>query len=60
MPLKTRGSEKVPHSKSSHSRLIFCNQLIKYSMLLVSFWEIINTEGRTLKAWVCVTVVEVT
>ena len=24
MSLKTRGSEKVPHSKSSYSRLIFC------------------------------------
>ena len=33
--LKTRGSEKVPHSKSSYSRLSFCNQLIKYS---ICFW----------------------
>ena len=30
MSLKTRGSEKVPYTKISCSRLIFCNQLIKY------------------------------
>ena len=35
MSLKTRSSEKVPHSKGSCSRLIFCNQLIKYSVFLV-------------------------
>ena len=33
MSLKTRNSEKVPYSKSSCSRLVFCNQLIKYSVL---------------------------
>ena len=33
--LKTRGSEKVPYSKSSCSRLIFYSQLIKFSMFLV-------------------------
>ena len=33
MSLKTRGSEKVPCSKSSCSRLIFSKQLIKYSLL---------------------------
>ena len=57
---KTRGSVKLPHSKSSYSRLNFCNQLIRYSMFLVSLWAIINTEGRTLRASLCVAVVEVT
>ena len=33
--LKTRGSEKVPYSKSGCSRLIFYSQLIKCSMFLV-------------------------
>ena len=60
MSLKNRGLEKISHSKSSYSGIIFCNQLIKYSMFLVSFWAIINTEERTLRASLCVTVVEVT
>ena len=29
-------SEKVPYSKISCTRLIFCNQLVKYSFFLVS------------------------
>ena len=49
--LKTRGSEKVPYSKSC-SRLIFCNQLIKCSVFLVSFWAITVSP--------CLTVVELT
>ena len=40
MPLKTRCSEKVPHSNSSYIWFIFCNQLIKYSMLLVSWHQV--------------------
>ena len=36
MSLKTRGSEKVPHSERSYSRLIFFNQLIKYSVFGIS------------------------
>ena len=34
--LKAKGSEKVSYSKSRYFRLIFCNQLIKYSIFLVS------------------------
>ena len=30
MPLKTRGSERVPQSKSIYSRLIFSKQLINW------------------------------
>ena len=60
MSLKTRGSRKVPHSKCSYSRLIFCKQLIKYSMLLVSLWAILNTAEITPGASLCVAVVEVT
>ena len=48
------------HSKSSYSRLIFCNQLIKYSMFKVPLSAIINTEERTLRASLQVAVVEVT
>ena len=60
MSLKTRSSEKVPHSKSSYSsRHSFSNQLIKYSMFLVSLGAMINTEERTLRASLCVAVVEV-
>ena len=58
--LKTRGLKKVPYSKSSFSRLIFCNQQIKYSMFLVSLWAIINTKERTLTTSLCITVVELT
>ena len=47
--LKTRGSEKVPYSKSSSSRLIFCNQVIKYFIFLVSLWTMLNTEEKILK-----------
>ena len=56
MSLKTRSSEKVPHSNSICSRLIFCNQLIKYSMFLVSLWAMIKTEERalTLSPWLAV------
>ena len=55
MSLKTRGSEKVSHSKSS-----YCNQLIKYSMFLESLWAMINSEKRTLRASLRVAVLEVT
>ena len=34
--LKKRGSEKVLHLNSSYSRLIFCNQLFKYSVSGIS------------------------
>ena len=50
MSLEAKGSEKVPHSKISDPRLTFCNQLIKYSVSLVSLWAMINTQERTLKA----------
>ena len=43
-----KNSEKVPNSKSS-----FYNQLIKYSLFLVSFRRIINTEERILTESVC-------
>ena len=46
-----KNSEKVPYSKSS-----FYNQLIKYSMFLVSLWAMINTEERTFIASLCVAV----
>ena len=36
LSLKTRSSEKVPHSKSSCSGLIFCNQPVKCSVFLGS------------------------
>ena len=36
MSLKSRGSGKVLHLKSSCSRLIFCNQLFKYSVSGIS------------------------
>ena len=45
--LKTRGLEKVSYSKSICSRLIFCNQLFKYSLFLVSLWAVIITKERT-------------
>ena len=57
MSLKIRDSEKIPHSKSSHSRHFFCNQIIEYSVFLVSM---INTEERTLTASLCVAVADVT
>ena len=60
MSLKTRGLAKVPYSKSSCSRLIFCNQLIKYSVFLVSLWAMMKTEERTLTASPCLVVVELT
>ena len=37
MSLKSRSVEKVPYSIRRCPRLIFCNQLIKYSVFLVSF-----------------------
>ena len=58
MSLKTRVSENVPYSKGSWSRLIFFDQLIKYSIFLVSLWIMINTEERTLTVSPCVGVVE--
>ena len=60
LSLKTRGSEKVTYSKSSCSRLIFCNQLIKYSVFLVSLRTMIKTEERTLTASPCLAFVELT
>ena len=59
MSLKARGSEKVPHSKSSYSRFSFCNQLIKYSMFLISLRAMINAEERTIRVSLCVAAVEV-
>ena len=50
-----KNSEKVPYSKSS-----FYNQLIKYSLFLVSLWLMINTEERTLTASPCVAVFKLT
>ena len=50
-----KNSENVPYSKSS-----FCNQLIKYSLLLVSLWPTINTEERTLTTSPYVAVFELT
>ena len=50
MSLKTRSSEKAPYSKTSCPRLIFCNQLIKYSVLLASLSVMIKTEERTFTA----------
>ena len=50
-----KNSEKVPYSKSS-----FYNQLIKYSLFLVSLWPMINTEERILTALSCVAVFELT
>ena len=47
--------EKVPYAKSS-----FYNQLIKYSLFLVSLWPMINTEKRTLTASPCIAIYEVT
>ena len=46
--------------KVAISDFSFCNQLIKYSMFLVSLWAMINTEERTLIASLCVAFVEVT
>ena len=60
MSLKTRGSEKAPHSKSSYSRASFSNQLIKYSMFLVSLRAMMNRVERTLRALLRVVVVNVT
>ena len=40
-----KNSEKIPYLKSS-----FYNQLIKYSLFLVSLSPVINTEERTLTA----------
>ena len=55
MSFKIRSSEKVPYWKSSCSRLIFCNHLIKYSFF-VSLWAMIKTEERALTAspWLAV------
>ena len=60
MSLKTRSSEKKPYSKSSCSRLIFCDQLIKCSVFLVSFWAAIKTEERTVTVSPLLAVVELT
>ena len=48
------------HSKCSCFRLIFCNQLIKYSVYSVTLWAMINTEERTLIVSPCLAVVELT
>ena len=58
MSLKTRSSEKVLYSKTNCSRLIFCNQLIKYSVFLVSLSAMIKTEDRTVTASPWLAVVE--
>ena len=47
MCLKTRGSEKKPHSKSSCSRFSFCNQLIICSMFLISLSAMIKTRKNS-------------
>ena len=60
MFLKRRGLEKVPHSKSSYSRLVFCNQLPKYFAFLVLLRAVINRKERTLTVSLCMAVVEVT
>ena len=60
MSLKSRGLEKVPYPKSSCFRLIFCNQIIKYSVFLVSLRGMIITEKRTLAASPCLADVEIT
>ena len=60
MPLKTRGSVKVPYSKSSCSRPILYNQLIKYSLFLAPLWELLNREERTLTTLRCAAFVELT
>ena len=44
---KDKGSEKVPYSKISCSKLTFFNQPITYSMFIVSIWAIIITEEKT-------------
>ena len=60
MSLKNKGSEKVTYSKSSYYRLIFCKQLIKYSMFLLSFRAMTNTEERTVTTSLCVAVFQLT
>ena len=46
MPLKTGGSEKVPYSKVPDIKV------------LVSLWAMVNTKEKTLRASLCVAVVE--
>ena len=57
MSLKTRSLEIAPYSKRSCSRLIFGNQLIKYSVFLVTLWGMIKTKQRALTT---IAVVELT